>query len=36
MIGAQALEKDLASPSSLQRVKVGDSMHVFEGTACAR
>jgi hypothetical protein len=32
MIGAQAQEKDLASPSCLQRVKVGDLVHVFEGT----
>ena len=32
MLGAQALEKDLASPVCLQRVKVGDLVHVFEGT----
>jgi hypothetical protein len=32
MIGAQAQEKDLASPSCLQRVKVGDLVHGFEGT----
>ena len=32
MIGAQAQEKDLASPSCLERVKVGDLVHVFEGT----
>ena len=32
MLGAQALEKDFASPVSLPRVKVGDLVHVFEGT----
>ena len=36
MIGAQAQEKDLASPSCLQRVKVGDLVHVFEGTVATR
>ncbi len=32
MLGAQALEKDLASPVFLPRVKVGDLVHVFEGS----
>ena len=32
MNGAQAQEKDLASPSCLERVKVGDLVHVSEGT----
>ena len=32
MLGAQALEKDFASPVCLPRVKVGDLVHVFEGT----
>ena len=31
MLGAQALEKDFASPVCLPRVKVGDLVHVFEG-----
>ena len=36
MLGAQALEKDLASPVFLPRVKVGDLVHVFEGTGVGK
>ena len=32
MLGAEALEKDLASPVFRPRVKVGDLVHVFEGS----
>ena len=32
MMGAQAQEKDLASPSCMPMLKAGDLVHVFEGT----
>ncbi len=32
MFGAEALENDLASPVFLPSVKVGDLVHVFEGS----